>query len=654
MRAIKRHFYRAAAAFAAVFFVFFLNTSAYASSSDFEVTDSSYTGDKDGGGTVTLTVENSGPDFGGYVRVVIAEGMRGTSTYAYEVYTSIAEDEEEIIKIRIPRIENEDLSDCEARVQIMDDHYNLKFETKLRHLFDDRGILYGTISEHPGNLSYFESEYYSGYNYITGQRNGGLTQDTRDLKEMTDPSELSGLTYLLIDDFDSSELSDEGISAIEQWTNGGGILIIGTGSNEDEAFRAFDQDFIDAKFNDTINGGRGVYSQYSYYAYSGDLEFADIKYGSSWGSNPGVYNGYSSGSMDGIAVKQQGRGAIVLVSFSLSGRGLDESYFVSHVIEECEDLGLGRANGRTSVNDYDFERILKDMEGPGRLNKAALRIIIIAYIILIGPVLYLILNKMDKREKIWLAVPGVSLVFVLLIFLIGQGFSVHTRIFETVTIAAADGNGEQVAYLLGFDSKAREWSITVDDEITAAGPAVAEGYYAMEMEYLYLSSFTPDGVKLNYRPNGLFDEAYFRTAAPNAIDSGEFGCDLELSYSGKIKGHVVNDTDYDFDYLLVSSGGAYAVIGGLKSGSSTDVSVVGNSYGGNNVSWIRGEAEKLYDKHDYVGCREYCSLALAYLELSGYDSFVIGVRANPDKVIRSGAREDAFLCIYGIDESGED
>jgi len=644
---------KGAAALAAVFFAFFLHGSAMAAPDDFEVTSSSYSGENDGGGTVTVAVENSGPDFGGYVRVLITRGTRGNTPYAFEVYASIAEDEEELIKIRIPRIDNEDLSDCEARVQIMDDHHNLKHETRLRHLFDDRGILYGTISEHPGNLSYFETEYYSGYNYLTGRRNGGLTQDTRDLTNLTDVSELAGLTYLLIDDYDISSLSEEGIEAIETWTENGGILIIGTGFSEDECYDAFDPDFIDAKFYDTVNGGRGTFLQASYYSYSGDLEFSDIKYGPSWGPNPGV-DPYGSGYMDGIAVKQQGRGGIVLVSFSLSGRALDENYFVSHVIESCDELGLSASGKRANLSDADYEMLLRDMQGPGSLNKVVLRIIIIVYIILVGPVLYVILRKMDKREKIWWVVPAVSLGFVLFIFLIGRGFTVHSKMFESVTVAGADGNGEQISYLLGFDSKAREWSITVNDDIVAAGPAVAQSYYGDEAEYRYMSAFTPGGVKLNYRPDGLFDNAYFKTAAPNQLDDGNFICDLTLSSSGKIRGTVKNETDYDYDYLLVACNGSCAVIDGLKSGSRTDVGVAGLSYGNSNSSWLRSDAEKLYDRHDYVGCREYCALAIAYAELSGYDCFVVGVCANPEKVIESGAREDAFLCVYGLGASGEE
>ncbi len=42
------------------------------------------------------------------------------------------------------------------------------------------------------------------------------------------------------------------------------------------------------------------------------------------------------------------------------------------------------------------------------------------YIFIVGPVLYLVLKKLDKREKGWIAIPALAAVFVAAVFAVSR------------------------------------------------------------------------------------------------------------------------------------------------------------------------------------------------------------------------------------------
>ncbi len=592
----------------------------------------------DGGKTanVVVSLTNHGDNFGGYLRLCVSDRY-GHNDYlnGYECYVAVAEEETDTVTISFPVIEGMDLENAKFELQILNEKKTpLQYE-KLYHLFDaDASAHIGILCDDPSALDYLVNYNSSGYGYYSYSGNDRKWESQALMpSELTDEITLTTISMIVIDDYDVSSLKKEEITAIEEWVKEGGILVIGTGENGDETFDAFDPQMMEASL-----ASRMPYDDYSYYASSGYIAFSDINYGSSYVQN----------MARDARMKTVGRGGIVLAQFALTDPDLDRPYFAGDLFNTTSSF-FSTANIKNYVfTERELEKVFGVMQGQAKLNAGLLTAIVVIYVILVGPILYLVLKKFDKREKIWYAVPIMSFVFVLLVFIASRGFSVRNRMFETIRVAKADGTGQEADYIFGFSASQKPWTVTLDDEMTTAGPIVLQDNYldsGAEDQFHCLTSRSTKGVQIQYRPTQVFEAAYFKSRRPNPDEYGALEYELELKRSG-ITGTINNDTEYDFDYVLVVCDGYYQIIPDLESGDQYTLSGYGrNSY--SNAGDLAAYARKLYDQEDYRSAKLMAALTMAAHELQGEGSFVVGITTSKEKILQGvGNSEESFLCVY--------
>lgn len=68
-----------------------------------------------------------------------------------------------------------------------------------------------------------------------------------------------------------------------------------------------------------------------------------------------------------------------------------------------------------------------------------LKVLIVVYVIVVGPVLYLLLCKMKKRDWYWLGVPALGIIFIGVVFIGGRNLKLHETRVYSVTAQQADG-----------------------------------------------------------------------------------------------------------------------------------------------------------------------------------------------------------------------
>ena len=66
------------------------------------------------------------------------------------------------------------------------------------------------------------------------------------------------------------------------------------------------------------------------------------------------------------------------------------------------------------------------------------------YVVVIGPVLYIILKKKDKREFAWIAVPAISAVFMLIIFVLSMNSQYKSGLINIVSATEIE-QGQSIA-----------------------------------------------------------------------------------------------------------------------------------------------------------------------------------------------------------------
>lgn len=619
-----------------------LSFSAYAGGDDdFEVKSTSGTSPDGDVEYVYLQVTNNGKDFGGYVRLILGDGSY-YDAIIYETYASIASGSTENVTIGIPVPEGADLQDYEATVKILDTKGNELYSARQKKLFTiNSSQQFGILSNSGSGLDYIEKYFSDPYNITIY---GGYNTEDKWTSlymmpaELTDGYTLKQMSFLFIDDFDLSTLKSEQIEAIEEWTRLGGVLVIGTGNNLDKSFSAFSKNFINLQL-----GNKYSYSSFSYYSSTGYIMIADLL--------PG--KGYSQMCYGEMHSQNVGRGAVVVANFALSDPDLDRSFFGTDLYTNL--MSLKASSGINNTNNYnmsshDMEINYGVMQGRSTFSPTLLRIMVLFYVVLIGPGIYLILKKANKREIIWFAVPAISFVFVILVFLISRGFDMRSRQFATVRIANADGKEAETDYIMGYSANRKDWSITLNDNAEAAGPVIyvnKYSYNSKEDKYQYKSSNTTAGMQLFYSPESGFDNAYFKVKADNSVTGGGMKHSLELDNS-KIVGELENGTDYDFDHVILVCYGYYDMIDNVKSGDKITINSKSRQRYTNETT-LEDLAKKYYNYGEYDEARLYMAMFFAAHELNGNGAFVIGVCKDGEKVIKGNVAEDNYLCVYGVE-----
>lgn len=589
----------------------------------FDVTSDVTANDYDETYTVSVEVENTGGDFGGYVRLRLSS--RTYSTAAYETYAAIAGGEKQTVVLTIPASGDYDYANAEAYVEIVDEKGKVIFSEKQRKLFDERENHYAVLSDDPNSLSYLDSArsyWYDAYE--------GISQKSISEEDLADENGLDEISFLFMDSIDSGELSRTAIENIQRWVKSGGVLVIGTGKNLDDAFWAFDDDFIDA---DLQNGT--TTQEYINYSYS-ITDVAHIKYGSSYDSG----NYY----LDNSGIKRTGAGAIVLLEFGLAGDSMDTYSFPAALGSLLRYYNFMDNNTYSTYTVYnrDIETCFKLLQGDSNFSEGFLKILMVVYIALIGPGLYFILKKLKLREKIWFLIPVVSLLTVLLVFVITVGNGPAKKSYATLRVAQASGQSYEADYIMGYQASGDEWSVNIAKNAVGAAPmmAIYDYDYAKGGKYDYLTSLRPEGMRLTYKPDGVFDPAYFKVNRKNK-GYGPLKFSLKSS-GGRISGTIQNKTGHDFKYYLIVCDGNAIVYDGGKNGEKTQIDVRATAVNHSNIMY---EAENAYNTGDYESAKYLSMLSLSLLQLHEGENCVVGI-CPAERLLDGKQKEDSFLCIY--------
>ena len=592
--------------------------------------------------TVSLSAKNNGEDFGGYVKLKVTNGQYGVGSVQFERYVSVASGTTENIEFSFPVPEGADPRNYNAEVSIVSDKGTVANYTKLRHIFDaDTSLKFGIISDAADKLDFIEDGLAGNYGTYTYYGNNNNQPEYKAVNlmtaELTDGSTLQKMGLLFIDDYDTTTLPAEAVTAIQDWVSAGGILVIGTGPYLSDCMEAFDDDFLDAKL-----GSQRTRQDYSYYGLYGTLDLADISYGSSYVSYAFGYD---------INSRQYNKGSVVLLPFTMTDPNLDHDIFSVQFLSDISSRmsTSGSVGSHFVLSDYELGRAFGVLQGKGSMNGGLLRCIIIVYVAAVGPVLYLVLKKLNKREKMWIVIPAMSLAFTILVFFASRGFNISSRQLYSVRVDPADGNGNSVDYLMGYSSGRQNWSVELnDDRFIAAGPVIFNGDYSSnEDHYDYAVVTDTKGSRLVFSPTQLFDEAYFKISRTTKEDRGELEFEAEAKSVGGFKGSLENDTDNDLALVLVVHDGYYEIVEDLKSGKSVALGKkTSKRYG--DESDIAVIARDRYDRGDLREARMYVALFMAAHELNNQDSFAVGVYQGKDRVSRGTYPETVYQCLYSV------
>lgn len=620
-----------------------------------------------------VVAENKGADFYGTVQVIF-QASRSVGNCAYNTEIALPAQGRKEFTLTVPK-RAVDVTRAECRLNFLDAKGKLVQSIPLKDLMHEAsGVSVGILSDDYSSLTYMDAG--GGSIYVRGDvypiHLNHLDKDN--LKGY-----LNGLYFLVIDQFNVSSLKEEDIRAIEQWVKDGGWLILGTGAYAEQTLSGFDEDFMDMRLDEILGPGEenivsknsDRYGSYSNYANGkvdfSQMTFAQLDYGRL---------GYSSESQENPAVyRAVDKGAVAVYFCSLGDEQLRklDNYAVEYIYEELmyQSQSYYTSFSRDSDMDSVGQRLLAYIGNrDSNVDFSVLRLLIVVYVILAGPVLYLILRKCKKSEWYWVGVPALGLTFILGVFLMGRNARVNETRMYSVTVQKADEE-RMDTYFLAYHSGIKPWRVLMREGYEYAGPGWNgyEGKYFLDTDdYFYTVDYDSRGLYVGEKPQENFESGFFYAGGHTQRRGVITGANIQSdpSVRGCMMGSLTNDTDCDLAYMAVWYEQEIMVIENVKAGETLDLQQTLKDgrcvYQSRNVANVRDLAlhsaisiystakqERRYSEDDIAALLIGLGVANEENPRPGdWDYAIIaGLIKDCEKVTAGKCKETSYGCLYG-------
>lgn len=583
---------------------------------------------------IQITVKSS-KDFTGYIQVTPKEDY-GENVVAYGEDISLAAGTSKTFSFVVSDLNNEG----KFSIALLNEKDKVIYSEKDTVSIEGTGdsVYMGVMSDDFSGLSYFDA---APVDYAGFEQEVNLLELSKD-NFPEDSSAIGMMSYLLIDNYDTAKLSDKQYAALKDWVNEGGVLLVALGPNYQNVLHCFQDDFLtgtlgtvkkenlswnidmssandasdksveqsieDGKVDDAdgneaddsqLDGVGEKETDGSQVDETGEIAANDSQPEKEHDSNKITLNDvdvipfsldggkpFDSFSEDEMAYKKEcGTGVVVVLSYdlgmepftSLSGR----REVVTHLLKEAAGgLTINRMSGNMNTYSYfNSQDIAKGINDSKRPSTLLFGVVLIAYVIFVGPILYLILKKRNKREKIWIAIPVTAMVCTFFIFLLSTMYRVRKPMLNTFTvIQLADSSKEEKVYSNVVCPKAKDYSFNLGGGYGNVLTREEYNYSIFDAQtkegkvnyYDMLVKKENDGIELRLHNDSAFQEKNFTISR---ISENEIGSiDLALHcYTAGFGGVVTNNTNCDLNNVVVNFEDHFYIIDSLKKGESAEI-----------------------------------------------------------------------------------
>lgn len=377
---------------------------------------------------------------------------------------------------------------------------------------------------------------------------------------------LSGLDVLVVNNFPADTLSANQTEAIKRWVASGGTLIIGGGPEYNKAAQAFQElspvEVTGTKKLDNIDALQQK-------QYGSDLSFKSPITISTANLKEKAKSIIAQGDIPIIASSTRQEGSVIYTAYNLTTAPLNDwpgnTYLWDSIL----------SGSRTSVTQYSSLpwSLLQAVDYIPSLKLPSIGIISLAfllYIVLIGPVLYFILRKLDRRGLAWAIIPSGAILLAMLIYAYGAGVRGNEVMIHQVNVLKLHTDG--AAELRGATG------VFVPDGGTyrlQLPPAIAG--WPVENDYVTSSSaswkkyntrITPEGTDITFKNVEFWSmrKAYVE----GQVEVGPIVADLTVK-GERLVGTVKNESQFDLTDVHLLTGGKKESLGTLKAGETEQI-----------------------------------------------------------------------------------
>lgn len=555
---------------------------------------------------VDATIDNRGSDFTGKFRVEYPRHNADGSVMSQKTF-AIASGETKKIQFAIPDVTSDGLTKialCDENDKIICKKYVYIDTNKL-----SSQLYIGALSDSLDTLSYISNEL-AADKMSFGTEDEGYLFGLEGTDITNDANMLDALDIIIIDDFDTGKFSKGQIKAIKDWINEGGTLLLGSGADADKVLKAFSGSLL----NGTIGSAKSIRTNFGVSRkeltrligenlYNKKIPL-DITHLRIKGSTPVLTDGRERL----ITSVPYGKGNVLVSEFSLSLGNEAAKLYGRLIVQTLKDnlsdsrknyIGIQDSYSWNSYhgiyNYYDDEALMLN-ETDSLPNLKLYGVLLIVYVILAGPVSYIITKKKDKRNLLWGIIPILSAAFSITIYLIGTSTRIqkpYINYISTVELPEKAGkeNKLNTKFLLTSSSnKSYETLLPNNIDIMPSGSNTGM-YYGLSADDMdkndfdYGIEYGAENTKLVMNSLSAFESVYFQM---NSKSSATGTVEIDISKKDdKLSGIINNKLSYDLEDCMFYNKGTIYYIGDFPAGKAFDISKVSknDTYDESNYSF---------------------------------------------------------------------
>ena len=521
---------------------------------------------------ITVKVENTGSDFKGDLLFDYAPSYQTGGARALSI--DIPADSERTYTFSIPGFNDEIRHNSNLQtIHLFEGSWENGKEVKFKgdkrltpNFIYSNNTTIGLLSENPDRLK-----------GIKGSTMGGNTVETLTLTKETFPEEKNGLQmldYIVIDQFNLTELKGTQQRILMSWVENGGVLMVGASPHLEDTLGPL-SDMVPLTLNEegTLSDTSSFNVKKSINPSFSSLPILKGKV------NPDAEVIVEQNDIPLVAMNAKGLGEVWQTSFSLSDPVLNgwENYdeWFANMLSKTEPYFLlGQQNGDQSF----LERIYYEVADSNELfpstnfKVSTLVIILIIYLIVVVPLLYFALRKYDKREQAWWIIPVISILVSTGIFVTGAKDRISKPHLNQMNILKVedDQSVHGISAFTALSNSGGDYDFVSDKNQLELTPARIRNNPGGGNQYKFaVEERSKDKSKITFR-----DVEYWSTRTVLGTSEkdklGSFVPELVLKEK-TVTGTILNDFPYDFTDVYIWSGSRIYRVGEVKAGETLKI-----------------------------------------------------------------------------------
>ena len=374
----------------------------------------------------------------------------------------------------------------------------------------------------------------------------------------------SAIDRLVWQDVDTAKLEPEQMAALRTWLGLGGRLVILGGSTGATTLGNLPDDLLPYRPTGTVDASPADVTS----LLGGAVE-VDRSVPALGGTLIGGTVLGRSGDAVIAAERTIGQGRTMIIGIDPTSKEVAGTPAAQALWRRAMPLAASAVvNPLALPDDSGIVSALNNLPAVGLPPLEQLATLLIAYIVLVGPVNYLVLRRLDRREWAWLTMPLLIVIFSVGAFGLGRALKGSDTIINTIAIvrgAAGAEAGLGQVYVGVFSPSRRTFDVSVGGGALLSNPISVQqqGAGAAPLDILLGDPARVRGYAIGF---GVLRGFRAETALPvPKVES-----DLALN-DGRLQGSVTNTSEKALEDAAVVYGGSVAKLGDLAPGASAKI-----------------------------------------------------------------------------------